>query len=117
MKPKKRKHTSITGKTLFGTEAEFYLAMILPLGRWTCADGREVLFNAFEEPIWQRWPGIKATPADPYERVSGILWTEWIYTDADRHHEKRLFAKTWLNDFKAGFKITLPVQRRMRSHG
>src|SRR3954468_2839309 len=69
VKPKKRTHTSITGKTLFGTDAEYYLAFVLPLGRWTCSDGREVLFNGFEEPIWERRPGADATPADPYTRI------------------------------------------------
>jgi hypothetical protein len=112
MKPKKREHTSITGKTLFGTDAEYYLAFVLPLGRWTCADGREVLFNGFEEPIWERRLGAEATPADPYERVSRIVMTEWIYGDAHRHPEKRNAAKLWLQDFRAGLRITVTPDRR-----
>jgi hypothetical protein len=112
VKPKKRTHTSITGKTLFGTDAEYYLAFVLPLGRWTCSDGREVLFNGFEEPIWERRPGADATPADPYTRISRIVMTEWIYGDTHRHHEKRNAAKAWLQDFKAGLRITLTPENR-----
>jgi hypothetical protein len=112
VKPKKRTHTSITGKTLFGTDAEYYLAFVLPLGRWTLSDGREVLFNGFLEPIWERRPGADATPADPHEQVSRIVCTEWIYGPAQRHHERRAAAKLWLQDFKAGLRITITPERR-----
>src|SRR3954465_9195760 len=47
MKPKKREHTSATGKPFFGTDAEFYLASQLPHSRWTLQDRRKVLVNAF----------------------------------------------------------------------
>jgi hypothetical protein len=117
MKPKKRKHVSITGKAMFGTDAEYYLAFVLPLGRWTLTDGREILFNGFQEPIWQRRLGAEATPADPYERVSGIVWTERIYGPAHRHYEKRNLAKTWLADFKNGLPITMAPASRQRASG
>jgi hypothetical protein len=117
MKPKKRTHTSIAGKTMFGTDAEYYLAFVLPLGRWTCSDGREVLFNGFLEPIWERRPGAEATPADPYEQVSGIVCTERIYGDHHRHHEKRHAAKNWLQDFKNGLPITMAPESRERTGG
>jgi hypothetical protein len=42
-------------------------------GKWTCADGREVLFNRGYKPIWQRCPGQPAEPADPHERVDDIV--------------------------------------------
>ena len=112
MKPKKSEHTSITGKTMFGTEQEFYLAFMLPYGRWTLADGREVLFNAFHEPIWQRRLGSDATPADPHERVSGIVCTERLYGDACRHYERRDIAKRWLEEFKSGARVTLYPETR-----
>jgi len=54
VKPKKTEHTSITGKTFYGTPAEFHLYNNLPFGRWTLADRREVLFNWFYEPMFQR---------------------------------------------------------------
>jgi hypothetical protein len=112
MKPKKRTHTSITGKTLFGTDAEYYLAFVLPAERWTCADGREVLVNGFGEPIWQRRPGVEATQADPHERVSKIVCTERIYGPAHRHYEKRDLAKRWLEEFRGGVRITVASDTR-----
>lgn len=112
MKPRKRTHTSITGKTLFGTDADFHLAFSLPYARWICADGREVLVNAFQEPIWQRQPKQWATPADPYERVRDVQWIERMYDDGDRHYEKRLAAKHCLNDFKVGLHIWIEPERR-----
>jgi hypothetical protein len=112
MKPKKRTHTSITGKTLFGTDAEFHLAFALPYARWICADRRELLVNAFGEPIWQRQPKEWATPADPYERPRNVQWVERLYDDADRHYEKRLAAKQCLADFKLGLWIAIAPERR-----
>jgi hypothetical protein len=114
VKPKKRNHTSITGKTLFGTDAEFYLAFALPYARWICADGRELLVNGFGEPIWQRQPKSLAESADPYEKVRNVVWIERIYSDADRHHEKRQAAKKWLETFRDGFPITIMPESRER---
>jgi hypothetical protein len=45
---------------------------LLPYGKWTCADGREVLFNRDYQAIWQRYPGRQACEADPFE------WVEWL---------------------------------------
>jgi hypothetical protein len=112
MKPRKRTHTSITGKSMFGTDAEFHLAFALPYARWICADRRELLVNAFGEPILQRQPGEWAIPADPYERPRDVQWIERIYDDADRHYEKRLAAKTCLNDFMTGLWIDVAADRR-----
>jgi hypothetical protein len=39
---------------------------------------------------------------------------EHIYGDAHRHHEKRAVAKTWLEDFRAGLRITLYPDSRER---
>jgi hypothetical protein len=44
----------------------------LPYGMWTCADGREVLFNRGYRPIWERRPGKAAQKANPGE------WVDWI---------------------------------------
>ena len=106
MKPQKREHISATGKVFFGTDAEFHLASKLPYGSWTLADRREVLFNAFDEPLWQRGPGIPATAMAPDETITGILWTDRIYSDAHRHHEKRDLAKNWMSDFRNGTPIS-----------
>jgi hypothetical protein len=40
-----------------------------PYGKWTCADGREVLFNRGYSPILERRPGLPAQAADPREFV------------------------------------------------
>jgi hypothetical protein len=53
----------------------------LPYGKWTCPDGREVLFNRDYKPILERMPGQPAKPADPTEWVDNIQQgdsTKWI---------------------------------------
>lgn len=62
------------------TTKESRMRAELPYGMWTCADGREVLFNRGYRPLWQRRPGQAATRADhgewvPFNRQS------WFYTD------------------------------------
>jgi hypothetical protein len=52
----------------------------LPYGLWTCADGREVLFNRAYEPIWERIHNGPATAADPMERVAWVK-QEWFYKE------------------------------------
>jgi hypothetical protein len=54
----------------------------LPYGKWTCADGREVLFNRAYKPIWQRWPDGLVTRANHDERVPWIR-QEFYFKDAD----------------------------------
>lgn len=41
----------------------------LPYGIWTCADGREVLFNREYRAIWERLPDGTVREADPDEWV------------------------------------------------
>jgi hypothetical protein len=55
----------------------------LPYGKWTYADGREVLFNRNYKPIWQRRPGQAAEAADPEERVP-FERQKWFYTDVNQ---------------------------------
>lgn len=107
VKPKKSDHVSATGQPFHGTDAEFYLCNNLPYARWTLTDRREVLVNAFHEPLWVRGPGIEPTQMDPRETVTGLLWKDRIYTDAHRHHQRRELAKTWLDDFRNGLVITM----------
>jgi hypothetical protein len=63
---------------------EFRRSNDLPYGMWTCEDGREVLFNRFYKPIWQRLPGKPPQPADPNEWVP---WKRqrWFYDDGTRN--------------------------------
>jgi hypothetical protein len=109
MKPKKRDHTSITGKKFHGTDAEFYLASRLPHSRVTLDDRREVLMNALGEPLWARGPGLPPVEMDPRERVtaSAVLWMDIVYSDFHRHHEKRTIAKQWLEDFTNGLQPSI----------
>jgi hypothetical protein len=52
----------------------------LPYGKWTCADGTEVLFNRGYNPIWERRPGEAAKAVKPHW-VKGIVKDEHFYTD------------------------------------
>lgn len=79
-----------------GRETASYRRTALPYGLWTCADGREILFNRRYTPIWQRHEGV-VRPADPEE---WIFWTTqgWFYNDGtprrglNRRLEAVLFA-------------------------
>jgi hypothetical protein len=54
-----------------------------PYGKWTCADGREVLFNRSYYPILQRYPGGPVSAADPNEWVDferqEFFWDGWTH--------------------------------------
>jgi hypothetical protein len=75
----------------FNWRKEEYMRSVLPYGMWTCADGREVLFNRRYRPIWQRRPGQSTTAADENEWVPWVH-QRWFYADG---------ASPWLN------KVTL----------
>ena len=55
-------------------------AQRLPYGVWTCADGREVLFDRRYAPLLQRRGRGPAATADPGERVAWVTQA-WFYTD------------------------------------
>jgi hypothetical protein len=80
-----KKYVSRKGReTHFRRRIDFLRWNDYPYGKWTCADGREVLFNRWYEPIWQRLPGaVWAREADPQEWVP---WEkqEWFYDDGVR---------------------------------
>ncbi|MCR8556976.1 DUF5623 domain-containing protein [Mucilaginibacter sp. BJC16-A38] len=56
------------------------MRLCLPYGKWTCANGREVLFNRDYCPIWQRSPDgtVTAIQPDVYVRYET---TEHYYND------------------------------------
>ena len=58
------------------------LRLEMPFGKWTCADGREVLFNRHYFPIWEKCPGTPAAPADPAEWVP-FEKQEWFFSDGN----------------------------------
>jgi crotonobetainyl-CoA:carnitine CoA-transferase CaiB-like acyl-CoA transferase len=66
----------------------------LPYGKWTCADGREVLFSRGYRPIWERvTAGSQARRADPEERVP-YMQQVWFYGDGDPpHYNKNTLAR------------------------
>jgi hypothetical protein len=51
----------------------------LPYGLWTCADGREVLFNRAYRPIWERVNGVTKR-GDEKERVKWVK-QKWFFDD------------------------------------
>lgn len=53
----------------------------LPYGKWTCKDGREVIFNREYQPILQTKDGV-ASHADRGEWVRNIVKTEMYYDDS-----------------------------------
>jgi|SRR5271157_1427380 len=48
---------------------------LIPYGKWTCASGREVIFNRRYRPILERQPSGPSTPADACE------WVPWVTQD------------------------------------
>ena len=96
-----REFLSRTGNRFRTTPADFKTRNDLPYGKWICSDGREVLFNRFYEPIWQRRPQEKPAPADPHERVP---WSaqEWFYDDTHGARQRTNRAKAALADWGIG---------------
>jgi hypothetical protein len=75
-----------------------YRWQLLPYGLWTCADGRQVLFNRRYRPLYQRSPNGVVSSADPSERVP---WKDelWFYSSPSSEQEKRRNAIKALNDW------------------
>jgi hypothetical protein len=86
------------GRAIFTSLSEFRRRHDLPYGKWTCADGREVLFNRFYEPIWQRRPDGAPEPADAREWV-GYKTQVWFYNDGHREPQKVARGKAALTDW------------------
>jgi hypothetical protein len=56
-----------------------------PYGRWTCADGRTVLFNRDYAPIFARDANGTVSEFDRTDAVQWIKWTDqtWFFDDGD----------------------------------
>lgn len=54
----------------------------LPYGKWTCQDGRVVVFNREYQPILQRKNGVLSY-ADRNEQVGNIVEAEMFYHDGN----------------------------------
>jgi hypothetical protein len=57
------------------------LHCVLPYGLWRCGDGRQVLFNRWYQPIFERRGG-EVRAADPTEWIDNIIEETWFYYDA-----------------------------------
>lgn len=67
---------------------------LLPYGRWTCADGREVLFNRGYRAVLQRLPGGEITIA---AHDAWVPWVKeiWFYADDKGTDKVGLAAAAW----------------------
>jgi hypothetical protein len=92
-----RKYISKGGRESVLRGAKFDRWNDVPYGKWTCIDGREVLFNRFYEPLFQRYPGMLILNIDPCEWVQGIVNQEWFYDDSTSEPMKRAAGKEVLN--------------------
>jgi hypothetical protein len=85
-----------------------YWKHVLPYGKWTCVDGREVLFNREYRPILQRRPNGPVEVANPSERVR-FNQQIWFYQDEElggrstRGPSKRLLKR--INDALAAWSL------------
>jgi hypothetical protein len=73
-----------------------------PYGIWTCADGREVLFDRDYQPIWSRYPGQPAERANPDEWIN---WVDqrWFYFDGN---------KPWATGDASSRRAAIETQKR-----
>ena len=74
----------VTGRTMVARPSEALRSIEMPYGMWTCADGREVLFNRFCNPIWSRAPEGAWERANRMEKVEGIVAQSWFYGDQEK---------------------------------
>ena len=68
-------------------------------GRWTTADGTEVMFDRRYRPRWRRKPDGVVEPADPSQWIDGIVEESWSYSDrtslSDRKKINARIAAEW----------------------
>lgn len=84
------RHVSHGGRDrIFATARDFQRWNDIAYGMWTTKDGREVLFNRFYEPIWERRNGAAASRADGTEWVADIVAAVNFYKDGHTEKEKR----------------------------
>jgi hypothetical protein len=70
----------------------------LPYGIWTCADGREVLFDRRYCPICQRRPRSTPSLADPIEWVTFVTERNF-YNDGTPEPQKKANALAALEEW------------------
>lgn len=66
--------------------------MWLPYGKWVCRNGRAVLFNFHNEPMWERGEDGKAQLANPHAPPEDITDVVHFYNDIKPpYSNKRIF--------------------------
>jgi hypothetical protein len=106
---KSREYKSLNGQLRWGTEKEMLFRCYLPYGIWTCDDGREVMFNRFYEPIWERANGV-TTIANPKERIP---WRNqmWFFADGNPPWYNRNSLLVCLRELKNFGGTWKPIER------
>jgi hypothetical protein len=102
---------AVQGRLLFTSAAELVIWRDLPYGLWTCASGREVLFNRGYNPMWHREPGQPAEPVH-WDTWVDFVRSGWFYVDRSPPRQtspdRRRFTaglSSVLEAFKAGQPI------------
>lgn len=73
----------------------------LPYGKWTCSNGREILFNRDYQPIWECSPNETPKAANPNEWVDNIEQekTVFFYDGSTPMRSRKAKAQKALNEF------------------
>ena len=80
MKPKKRTHTTVTGKVFHGTDAEFHLSAHMPYARLTLAGSSGNPRQLLLESHCGSGAGIRVSAMRPQRRSDAASsWTDLIY--------------------------------------
>jgi hypothetical protein len=85
-------NTSRNGRTLIAPAAVFSRWNDLAYGVWKTSDGRQVVFNRFYEPVWQRVGGV-ISDADASEWVKNIVSENFFYDDGHTEAQRRARAR------------------------
>ena len=84
---------------MFYSSKAVFIRWMLPYGRWTCADGREVLFDRDYTPICQRTPPGPVSLADPKEWVRHIDSQRFYDDDGTSERRKKVAALAALTEW------------------
>jgi hypothetical protein len=85
------------------------MRIVMPYGKWTCADGTEVLFNRDYRPIWKKHPNGKVVVAAPDEWVK-FAKQEFLFGDHNAPDEDRDSYRICTNQLRDwGVQNNVPV--------
>jgi hypothetical protein len=84
----------------------------LPYGRWTCGDGRQVLFDRRYCPVAEKYPDKPATLADHFEWVPNVKHHEFFYDDATPERDKCRAALVALEDWGLTDEVLAALKKR-----